>query len=110
MITISFSLPSFSLTLSHSLRFFPTNSFSPFRFFSNHLVLSIWYFLVTKKSYEILDMGGGGGESDEDKEKLAEMERERLEALREAEDRRAAKHAKMEQEREGMRQGIRDKV
>lgn len=66
--------------------------------------------MVTKKSYEILDMGGGGGESDEDKEKLAEMERERLEALREAEERRAAKHAKMEQEREGMRQGIRDKV
>jgi len=51
----------------------------------------------------------GGGESEEDKEKLAEMERERLEAIREAEERRAAKHAKMEQEREGMRQGIRDK-
>lgn len=51
----------------------------------------------------------GGGESDEDKEKLAEMERERLEAIKEAEERRAAKHAKMEVEREGMRQGIRDK-
>lgn len=51
----------------------------------------------------------GGGESDEDKEKLAEMERDRLEAIKEAEDRRAAKHAKMEVEREGMRQGVRDK-
>jgi len=51
----------------------------------------------------------GGGESDEDKEKLAEMERERLEAIKEAEERRAQKHAKMEVEREGMRQGIRDK-
>lgn len=37
------------------------------------------------------------------------MERDRLEAIKEAEDRRAAKHAKMEVEREGMRQGIRDK-
>ena len=53
---------------------------------------------------------GGGGESDEDKEKLAEMERERLEAIREAEERRAAKHAKMEAERESIRQGVRDKV
>lgn len=53
---------------------------------------------------------GGGGESDEDKEKLAELERERLDAIREAEERRAAKHAKMEAEREGMRQGVRDKV
>lgn len=52
---------------------------------------------------------GGGGESDEDKEKLAELERERLDAIREAEERRAAKHAKMEAEREGMRQGVRDK-
>ena len=52
----------------------------------------------------------GGGESDEDKEKLAELERERLEAIREAEERRAAKHAKMEAERENMRQGVRDKV
>lgn len=53
---------------------------------------------------------GGGGESDEDKEKLAELERERLDAIREAEERRAAKHAKMEAERESMRQGVRDKV
>ena len=53
---------------------------------------------------------GGGGESDEDKEKLAELERERLDAIREAEERRAAKHAKMEAERETIRQGVRDKV
>ena len=41
---------------------------------------------------------------------MAELERERLEAIREAEERRAAKHARMEAEREGMRQGVRDKV
>ena len=38
------------------------------------------------------------------------MERERLEALADAENARKEKHAKMEREREGMRQGIRDKV
>jgi len=48
--------------------------------------------------------------SAEEKEKLEQMERERLEALREAEERRKEKHMKIEVEREGMRQGIRDKV
>ncbi|XP_063875205.1 complexin-like isoform X3 [Scylla paramamosain] len=38
-----------------------------------------------------------------------EAERERLEAIREAEERRKEKHRKLEEEREGMRQGIRDK-
>lgn len=37
------------------------------------------------------------------------MERQRLEALKEAEDKRNEKHRKMEEEREKMRQGFRDK-
>ena len=41
---------------------------------------------------------------------MEQLERERLEALREAEERRQEKHRKMEEERESMRQGIRDKV
>jgi hypothetical protein len=41
---------------------------------------------------------------------LEELERQRLEALREAEERRNEKHRKMEEEREKMRQGVRDKV
>jgi Synaphin protein len=53
---------------------------------------------------------GGDETTDEDKEKAEEEERERLEAIREAEDRRKEKHRKMEEEREKMRQEIRDKV
>lgn len=53
---------------------------------------------------------GGDEESGNDKEEQAEAERERLEALQEAEDKRKDKHRKMEEEREKMRQGIRDKV
>lgn len=56
------------------------------------------------------DIGGGEGPTPEEKEKLEQLERERLDALREAEERRVEKHRKMEEEREGMRQGIRDKV
>ena len=55
-------------------------------------------------------MGGSEGPSPEEKEKMEQLEKERLEALREAEDRRLEKHRKLEEEREGMRQGIRDKV
>ena len=55
-------------------------------------------------------MGGGESMTPEEKEKMEQLERERLEALREAEERRIEKHRKMEEEREGMRQGIRDKV
>uniref|UniRef100_T1J8Q5 Complexin n=1 Tax=Strigamia maritima TaxID=126957 RepID=T1J8Q5_STRMM len=51
------------------------------------------------------DENGGGGDKEADE--LAEQERQ--EALREAEDRRKDKHRKMEEEREVMRQGIRDK-
>ncbi|KAG8194900.1 hypothetical protein JTE90_029191 [Oedothorax gibbosus] len=55
-------------------------------------------------------MGGGGeAEAPEDREAAAELEQERLEALREAEERRKEKHKKMEEEREKMRQTIRDK-
>ena len=56
----------------------------------------------------------GGGEAEEvdpeEKAKQEEAERERLEAIAEAEERRKEKHRKMEEERENMRQGIRDKV
>ena len=56
------------------------------------------------------DMGkmlGGEEEKDPDAEK---KEEERQEALRQQEEERKAKYAKMEAEREGVRQGIRDKV
>lgn len=54
-------------------------------------------------------VGGEGETSAEDKEAEAEAEAERLEALKEAEELRKAKHRKMEEEREKMRQGVRDK-
>lgn len=41
---------------------------------------------------------------------MEEEERERLLALQEAEDLRKEKHRKMEEEREKMRQGVREKV
>uniref|UniRef100_A0A671FAJ7 Complexin-1 n=1 Tax=Rhinolophus ferrumequinum TaxID=59479 RepID=A0A671FAJ7_RHIFE len=55
------------------------------------------------------DMGkmlGGDEEKDPD---AAKKEEERQEALRQEEEERKAKYAKMEAEREAMRQGIRDK-
>lgn len=56
------------------------------------------------------NLGGGGGDDAESvKEKEEEAERERLEAIKEAEERRKDKHRKMEEEREKMRQDIRDK-
>ncbi|KAL7856272.1 hypothetical protein AOLI_G00198760 [Acnodon oligacanthus] len=62
-------------------------------------------------------LGGGppdvgkmlGGEEDKDPEAEKEKEEERQEALRQQEEERKAKYAKMEAEREVMRQGIRDK-
>lgn len=65
--------------------------------------------MVGNQLSAVKDIGGGGSESAEEKEKLEELERERLEALREAEDRRREKHRKLEEEREKMRQGVRDK-
>lgn len=56
------------------------------------------------------DMGkmlGGEEEKDPDAQK---KEEERQEALRQQEEERKAKYAKMEAERENIRQGIRDKV
>ncbi|MFT7816428.1 complexin-2-like [Arapaima gigas] len=50
-----------------------------------------------------------GGEEDKDPEAEKEKEEERQEALRQQEEERKAKYAKMEAEREIMRQGIRDK-
>jgi len=56
-------------------------------------------------------MPGGGDDSKKEKtEEELEAEREMEEARREAEDARVRKHEKFEAEREGMRQGIRDKV
>ncbi|XP_051993955.1 complexin-1-like [Xyrauchen texanus] len=62
-------------------------------------------------------LGGGppdvgkmmGGEEDKDPEAEKEKEEARQEALKQEEDERKAKHAKMEAEREVIRQGIRDK-
>lgn len=51
-----------------------------------------------------------GGEEDKDPEAEKEKEEERQEALRQEEEERKAKYAKMEAEREVLRQGIRDKV
>jgi complexin-1/2 len=55
-------------------------------------------------------LGGNDSEDGDTKDKDDEAERERLEAIKEAEDRRKEKHRKMEAERENMRQDIRDKV
>lgn len=51
-----------------------------------------------------------GGEEKEQDPDAAKKEEERQEALRQQEEERKAKYAKMEAERERMRQGIRDKV
>ncbi|KAL2098295.1 hypothetical protein ACEWY4_007502 [Coilia grayii] len=50
-----------------------------------------------------------GGEEEKDPEAEKEKEEERQEALRQQEEERKAKYAKMEAEREKVRQGIRDK-
>jgi len=51
----------------------------------------------------------GGNEDPVDKEQAAEDEKLRQEAIKEAEEKRRVKHKKMEEERENMRQGIRDR-
>jgi len=53
---------------------------------------------------------GDKEEKDDKKEMSEEEETELAEARREEEERRADKYRKMEEERETMRQGIRDKV
>lgn len=57
---------------------------------------------------DVSKMMGGGEEKEEDPD-AAEKEAERLEALRQEEEERKDKYAKIEAERESMRQGIRDK-
>ena len=52
----------------------------------------------------------GGSDEPEDKERDAEEEKLRQEAIKRAEEERRVKHKKFEDEREGIRQGIRDKV
>ena len=51
----------------------------------------------------------GGNEEPVGKEQAAEDARLRQEAIKEAEEKRRVKHKKMEEERENMRQGIRDR-
>ena len=53
---------------------------------------------------------GDKEEKDDKKEMTEEEEAELAEARREEEEKRAEKYRKMEEERETMRQGIRDKV
>ncbi|XP_015112157.1 complexin isoform X1 [Diachasma alloeum] len=65
--------------------------------------------MVGNKLNAVKGAVGGEGGDDDDKEKEEEAERERQEAIREAEERRKEKHRKMEEEREKMRQEIRDK-
>ncbi|TRY75349.1 hypothetical protein TCAL_01638 [Tigriopus californicus] len=57
-------------------------------------------------------VGGGGGDDDEGESKEEQMEQERLrqEAIKQAERERRDKYKKQEDEREVMRQSIRDKV
>lgn len=56
------------------------------------------------------DMGKMLGEKEEKDPDAEKKEEERQEALRQQEEERKAKYAKMEAERESIRQGIRDKV
>lgn len=55
-------------------------------------------------------MGKMLGEKEEKDPDAEKKEEERQEALRQQEEERKAKYAKMEAERESLRQGIRDKV
>merc|ERR1739847_167267 len=52
---------------------------------------------------------GGDETSPEDREKTAEQEKLRQEAIKQAEQERRVKHKKLEEQRENMRQGIRDR-
>lgn len=53
---------------------------------------------------------GSEGPTAEERSKMEEEERERLAVLQEAEEIRKDKHRKLEEEREKMRQGVREKV
>lgn len=69
--------------------------------------LNISLFFCTGATKDMGKMLGGEEEKDPDAQK---KEEERQEALRQQEDERKAKHARMEAEREKVRQQIRDKV
>lgn len=83
--------------------------------FDRELSLCLVSFIVF---FHFLSLSGGppdvgkmlGGEEKEEDPDAAKKEEERQEALRQQEEERKAKYAKMEAERESMRQGIRDKV
>ena len=84
--------------------------------FPNHLqtiilgsvIFSVEFTLITISGN--LPSVGGGSDEPEDKERDAEEEKLRQEAIKRAEEERRVKHKKFEEEREGIRQGIRDKV
>ncbi|KAJ6222940.1 hypothetical protein RDWZM_001485 [Blomia tropicalis] len=65
--------------------------------------------MVGNQLSAVKDISVGDNLSAEEKERLAQIEKERLEALKEQEERRKEKHKKMEEEREKIRKGIRDK-
>lgn len=67
----------------------------------------VFFFLLLGATKDMGKMLGEKEEKDPDAEK---KEEERQEALRQQEEERKAKYAKMEAERESLRQGIRDKV
>lgn len=76
--------------------------------FIYHFLLSLSLsLLITGATKDMGKMLGGEEEKDPDAQK---KEEERQEALRQQEEERKAKYAKMEAERENIRQGIRDKV
>jgi complexin-1/2 len=67
--------------------------------------------MLSSKMGEVKNLTGGGeGEKKEGEEASAETDPEIIKAREEAEQARKEKHRKMEEQREGMRQGIRDKV
>ena len=78
-----------------------------FTFFFFFTKLSLLWTLTTGATKDMGKMLGGEEEKDPD---AAKKEEERQEALRQQEEERKAKYAKMEAERENIRQGIRDKV
>ncbi len=101
----------YQLFSSHCVRGYPPNVFgSPFLW----PVCSPWFpvpdsllFFLKGATKDMGKMLGGEEEKDPDADR---KEEERQEALRQQEEERKAKYAKMESERESLRQGIRDKV
>lgn len=84
--------------LGDYIRFYVTTSMQP---------VTIWSLFCPGATKDMGKMLGGEEEKDPD---AAKKEEERQEALRQQEEERKAKHARMEAEREKVRQTIRDKV